>query len=66
MLFPLIWVDESAAMTADGRGRVKAKLIKPQTYSNYGAWGGVTLGLLIIVIATIIYLIRARKKNYHT
>ncbi|XP_035712600.1 lysosome membrane protein 2 [Folsomia candida] len=66
MLFPLVWVDESAMMSEDGRGRLKAKLIAPQTYSNYGAWGGVALGLLIIVIATIIYLIRARKKNYHT
>lgn len=66
MLFPLIWVDEFAEMTEDGRGRVKAKLIGPQTYSNYGAWGGVAIGLLIIVIATLIYLVRARKKNYQT
>ena len=39
MLFPLIWVDEGAEMSEEGRGRLGAKLVGPQKYSNYGAWG---------------------------
>jgi hypothetical protein len=57
---------QSVTMPDAGVGRLESKLLKPQQYANLGSWVGCAIGLLIIIVATLIYLIRARKKNYST
>jgi len=53
-------------MTEVGAGRIKGKLLNPKSIAQYGSWGGILLGLIIIVVATLIYLMRARRKKYDT
>lgn len=46
--------------------RLKGKLLRPKSIAQISSWIGTLTGLIIIAVAALIYLIRARKKNYST
>lgn len=57
---------QSVEMPEAGAERLRGKVLTPKLIVQMGTWAGVLVGLLIIAIAALIYLIRARKKNYST
>jgi hypothetical protein len=51
-------------LTETSAERIKDKLLKPQKIVGAGSWGLVGVGILLVLIAGIIFTVRARRKNY--